>query len=522
MSNNVKIFIKKYFCIPSFIILIEIILSIVIINYISEYINNFFYIIIFVTVLFTMAVIITSLLKKNNTILNYLLLFFCIMVFIIPNTNYKHIRNYYALKNNIDLIEYKIVSYPEFIKNSKSFFKFNAEICYIYLDKQKIQVFGKVRIKYDSEYLPLKRGDHILCYKLPEYDIKDSKKFYRKGIIQNKTSYLLLEIKKSDVYDFIITENIFFEIGTKIRNLIIDTFDRFFSYEIFGLSKSILIGDRGNIDPDIYELFEKNNALHLIAISGLHFGSIALIIYILLSLLPLKRKLRFILLTPIIILYYLLISNRISVNRAVLMFLLGGIAFILLERKSNTLNILYITAGLSLLFEPSILFDISFQLSFTSVFSILLIFQPINKHLYTLNKSNNKYINIIINILSILLLNIIVQLSIFPLILLNFGYFNILSVFTAVIIIPLFSIFLFSLIIFTLLSFLNYDFLNFISYFVEGLGRIFINILYKLSKLEFVINLNCNIIFILCLWLLLIVLIMFICYNIINKSKFTI
>ena len=145
---------------------------------------------------------------------------------------------------------------------------------------------------------------------------------------------------------------------------------------------ALTVGYKGNIPAHIRETFSGLGIAHIFAISGLHVGAIAVGFYFLFKWL-LKRS-EYILLSfqmpkiaalltifPVFV-YTALAGFSISSVRAFIMasiFLLS----IILGRDDNKLNTLFIAALVILISSPNSLFDLSFQLSFLSVFGILMI-----------------------------------------------------------------------------------------------------------------------------------------------------
>ncbi len=147
-----------------------------------------------------------------------------------------------------------------------------------------------------------------------------------------------------------------------------------------GILKALLLGDRSGISSDLREVFNRTGLGHLLAISGLHIGMVAAFFFFLFRIL-LSRSERLLLagtlskwgacLTMLpVLLYGLLVGMSPSTQRAVIMVLVFLIA-IILEKEHHPINTLAVAAFIILIVVPPSLFDISFQLSFVAVFSIL-------------------------------------------------------------------------------------------------------------------------------------------------------
>ncbi len=147
-----------------------------------------------------------------------------------------------------------------------------------------------------------------------------------------------------------------------------------------GIFKALVLGEQGDIPEEIKEHFILTGTAHLLAISGDQFGIVALLSFSL-FLWVLKRS-EFLLLSisvrkwaagltiPCVVLYAFIAGGGISVIRAAIM-VITFLFSILLNRERNLLHTLALAAFLILIFSPPSLFDVSFQLSFLAVLSIL-------------------------------------------------------------------------------------------------------------------------------------------------------
>jgi competence protein ComEC len=144
--------------------------------------------------------------------------------------------------------------------------------------------------------------------------------------------------------------------------------------------KALVLGEQGDIPEEIKESFIITGTAHLLAISGDQFGIVAILSFSLLIWI-LKRS-EFLLLSvsirkwaagltiPCIVLYAFIAGGGISVIRAAIM-VVTFLVSILLNRERNLLHTLALAAFLILIFSSPSLFDVSFQLSFLAVLSIL-------------------------------------------------------------------------------------------------------------------------------------------------------
>ncbi len=136
---------------------------------------------------------------------------------------------------------------------------------------------------------------------------------------------------------------------------------------------ALLLGETGTIDKETRQEFSAAGIAHVLALSGLHVGIIALIVWILLFPLDYLRqqKLRLVLTLVSIALFAVFTGLSPSVVRSAVMI---GFAFasVMFSRRSVPLNSLCMAALAILVFSPSALYSVGFQLSFITVGAILL------------------------------------------------------------------------------------------------------------------------------------------------------
>ncbi len=140
------------------------------------------------------------------------------------------------------------------------------------------------------------------------------------------------------------------------------------------LISALLLGERGEISPELKTAFMRGGVIHALAISGLHIGYIGLIFFTLFSLLRFGYRTRVIAVIISVFAYGFLVGFQPPIFRASLMmalFLIGR----LLQRQTDFLNIISIAAMVILLINPQDLFQASFQLSFAAILSIVYIYQ---------------------------------------------------------------------------------------------------------------------------------------------------
>ena len=211
-----------------------------------------------------------------------------------------------------------------------------------------------------------------------------------------------------------------------------------FKTDVLAIINALLLGQRQDISPEIYNNYVNAGVIHILAVSGLHVGIIFLILNWLFK--PLHRfKYGKHLIKPLLIILILwsfafVAGLSPSVTRAVTMFSIVTCAQFL-KRPTNIYNTISISIFLMLLVKPIYLFDVGFQMSYLAVLAIVSV-QPM---LYKLWKTPNLVIDKFWQILTV---TIAAQLGVAPLGLFYFHQFPGLFFISNLVIIPVLGIIL--------------------------------------------------------------------------------
>ena len=152
------------------------------------------------------------------------------------------------------------------------------------------------------------------------------------------------------------------------------------------LLKGILLGKRNDVPTETLDLFRNSGTFHVLAVSGLHVGLVAMFCYFGFSLFRFPQKILCLLTIIAVLIYACLIGFRPSVFRASLMAILFLFAT-LIDRDADLFNLLSFAALVLLLLNPLQVWDIGFQLSFVAVASIVYFVPKMEKPLRRLWES---------------------------------------------------------------------------------------------------------------------------------------
>ena len=136
------------------------------------------------------------------------------------------------------------------------------------------------------------------------------------------------------------------------------------------LLEGILLGKRSDIPAETLDIFRNSGTFHVLAVSGLHVGLVAMFCYFSFSIFRFPQKILCLLTIIAVLIYACLIGFRPSVFRASLMAILFLFAM-LIDRDTDYFNLLAFAALVLLLLNPLQLWDIGFQLSFVAVTAIV-------------------------------------------------------------------------------------------------------------------------------------------------------
>ncbi len=153
------------------------------------------------------------------------------------------------------------------------------------------------------------------------------------------------------------------------------------------VAKALILGDKSLLRPELKQSFSSAGAMHVLAVSGLHVGIILELLLFLFGRIPklIKKNMAVVIALIILWVYAAVVGFSPSVVRATIMFTLLAIGRIY-SKGGNEINILLFSACLMLFYNPLLLYDIGFQLSYLAMIGILSLYRPIESAFYIRNK----------------------------------------------------------------------------------------------------------------------------------------
>jgi competence protein ComEC len=234
-----------------------------------------------------------------------------------------------------------------------------------------------------------------------------------------------------------------------LRTYILSTFRKYIDEPQRSLIAGFLIGETRFIPEQIYQNFRDTGTLHLLAVSGSNVALVIATIEFLLLFMRVPARLRHILSLFVIVLFSFLSYNQPSVVRASVMiglYLVGRLS----HRRVNYINILSVAAMIILMFEPLMLWDVGFQLSFAATFG-LVYFLPIIYSRVSLKGSWKKKIPAFL--LMTFLSSVVAQLAVAPILAVNFKTIPLIGFLSNLVVVPLASL---SVVISLILAFVGW------------------------------------------------------------------
>ncbi|MBO6222768.1 MAG: ComEC/Rec2 family competence protein [Bacteroidales bacterium] len=192
-----------------------------------------------------------------------------------------------------------------------------------------------------------------------------------------------------------------------------------------GIASALLLGDRSGLDSNVKTAFRNAGISHALALSGMHVGIIWSIVCMFTAALRWNyrtRKLSFILSIAIIFIYAVITGLSPSVSRACIMIAIWKTADILCSGKDR-MGPLMTAALIIVLFNPSAMEMIGFQLSFAAVAGIVFLYPAVEESIRKVfgRQRKNAWMKIALSSARLMGITMTCQIATFPLILLYFG-----------------------------------------------------------------------------------------------------
>lgn len=411
------------------------------------------------------SIILSPLLRKSGTVHSVLMLF---MVYIIGLCSYRT-----AIVNT------------EIAK--KGFYKYQAVVTSNIKHKNNFSTFDIIKISHGKKQkikatmrgnVILNAGDrlHIISKINPPEDKKKGRFSYATYLKRN--GYAGTTFIDKDNIKFAGNYNADLSLFTRFKikllqmrsSLLAKLHEDGLSGRDFATVSAMAFGDKTYLTSADREMYNRTGVSHVLALSGLHIGIVYAFLMFFMVRIP--KVTRFFFIQVAIWFYVVFAGMSPSLIRAALMITIYS-AGMLLHRDKISVNSLSFAGTISLLISPQTLFDICFQLSFLSVFSIILFYRPLSNMI----PSQNFILRKIIQMMSV---SIAAYVGTMPIILYNFGSISFCFIITNLLVVPLTSVILY-LAILSVIPLIG----NYIVYLLSISMHLLNCIVNKMSALQF-------------------------------------
>ncbi len=213
-----------------------------------------------------------------------------------------------------------------------------------------------------------------------------------------------------------------------LRQYLGQRIEEIYPQETAGLMQGMLLGDRGAVPKEVERDFSLLGLIHLLAISGLHVGVFIACLYGVLKRIGFTREKAAGMVILFLPGYVLLTGAGPPVIRAAVMAGLGLLA-VIIRRWRDGLSFLAVAALLLLWWNPYLLFEPGFQLSFLITFALLVGVGPLSRLFPFPWKRFNQ----------LLAVTLVAQLASFPIIITYFHEYSLLSWAVNLLLVPVVS-----------------------------------------------------------------------------------
>lgn len=185
-----------------------------------------------------------------------------------------------------------------------------------------------------------------------------------------------------------------------------------------GIANAMFLGENEFMDDKVSLDYKNTGVSHILSISGQHISVIFMLLnlmFIPLGTIKGGKNGKNVIILALLLIYMLLCGAGASVVRSVSMFVVILIAK-LFRKRYHILNLLGFAAILQMIWDPLVVYNLGFQLSYAAVASIVIFFPLFEQQFMT----QHKWLNVFFSWIGVTLT---AQILTFPILILNFGTF---------------------------------------------------------------------------------------------------
>lgn len=223
-----------------------------------------------------------------------------------------------------------------------------------------------------------------------------------------------------------------------LRSRLNTVYDRWLPKDKAGILKAMFLGDKGEVNEDVKELYTQNGIGHVLAVSGLHISIIGLGAYKLILKLLRHKRAAALGGMALGLIYGLMTGFGISASRAVIMMLISFLA-VLVGRTYDLISALCLSGSLILLLHPLEIRNAGFLLSFGAVGGIGFV-NPVLSGLFDWDRWEERISKKAAGFMKGFLAGISIQLATIPILLYFFYEYPLYGIAINLLVIPLLSL----------------------------------------------------------------------------------
>lgn len=269
----------------------------------------------------------------------------------------------FAKDKRLVTVEGEVISEPQF-KRGRISFTFKVRNARSASKLWQTYEFTQVIIEGRKSFV---LGDSLKFSGIPQFP-KKSKNFDYRSYLARREIFTIFFLKNTEVTVVSSKSNYFHSLRQRLKSNIVSNLRP----PLGGLLLALLLGDTRFVPEEVKISFERSGVLHLFAVSGLNVTLLALFFLFLGRILRIPKAAVMVASIGGVLFYLSLTGFSPSVYRAGIMSLAAIFAW-LFAQKVDLFASLSLAALLLLAYNPFLLYEISFQLSFAAVLGIFLI-----------------------------------------------------------------------------------------------------------------------------------------------------
>ncbi len=253
---------------------------------------------------------------------------------------------------------------------------------------------------------------------------------YKKHLLSKGITGIIVSYQDSSYIVLSRGTNFYLNLIFKVRKYLDEIIHKTHNKETAGLLRGLLLADRSEIDYETKQNFINAGVIHILAVSGLHVGYVLLFFVVVFG--RFNLYLRSVFIIAGIFSFMLITGVPASVFRATLMASIIIFAF-LTNRSTNLLNSIALSAVIILTIQPQQIFNPGFQLSYSAVSAIALIYPIIQREIHQIKIQNE----IVKKILLFIGVSLSAQIGTLPFTVAYFNKISLIALLANLIVIPL-------------------------------------------------------------------------------------